>query len=230
MYLPGYIMYDDGLEFLGPVEGWGKEKEYCPTWINVEHMDEPNQDGSSRMQAADRCNVDTPVYLFWEKESQRDLNAVAVYRLEARRDRFRWRDQLGYLPAAVAAACLNDYLADSKRFGALVRKIFRSDTGNIDLYLEVIAFYNMDQKKNAAKKQKAECKKWHTESVKSFLSMCSPLAPDKVLALERAGLLDFDKLCATKNADLLQIDGLDREAVAIIRRFYPVPVKRAPKA
>jgi hypothetical protein len=226
MYLPDYIAYDDTLEFLGPREGWNQEKEYTSAWVRVDGTDRSNADGSSRAAVAERCNVNSPVYLFWEKDAPYDLSAVAVYHLDARHDRFYGADQLGCLPAAVGQDCVRDYLLANKRLGAVIRRIFRSDIGYAELYLELFLFRNPNSGQSGGRTRHATCEQWRKTNVKRFLSTCSELDASHIEALERAGLLDCDKLCATSTPELLKIDGLSEEAAAIIRRYYPLGGER----
>lgn len=146
MILPDYVEYEEGLECLGPLEGWSQEKEYVPTWIAVTGLSD-DDDQYPAKNVASRCTADMPLYVFWDKLNTHDLNAVGVYFWDQRRDIINSENLLGYLPASVAANCVTDYLAEDKRFIAVVRKIFSSETGNVDVYLELISFGNVARRK-----------------------------------------------------------------------------------
>lgn len=155
MILPDYVDCAEGLECLGPLEGWSQEKEYHPTWIAVGGLTEEDAGQFPSKGVAGRCAPDMPLYIFWDKHNTRNLNAVGVYFWDQRRDVIDAENLLGYLPETIAASCVHDYLAEDKRFIGVVRKIFASESGNLDVYLEIIAFGNMSKRKKLPRRPQA---------------------------------------------------------------------------
>jgi len=147
MILPDYVEYEESLECIGPAEGWAQEKEYHPTWVPVVGLPDAHPEQHPVRKVAMKCAQDMPLYVFWDKGNTRSLNAVGVYRWDQRRDCIDSESLLGYLPDNIAAACITDYLAEDKRFVGIIKKIFVSETGDFDVFLELISFANAARRK-----------------------------------------------------------------------------------
>lgn len=154
MIIPDYVEYDDSLEYLGPLEGWSQEREYCPTWIPLGGLSDHDALQYPIRTVATRCAADTPVYIFWDKQNTHNLNAVGAYYWDQRRDSIVPDNLLGYLPDSVASGCVNDYLAEDKRFVGIIRKIFTSESGSMDVYIELVAFSNVAKRKKLQREQR----------------------------------------------------------------------------
>lgn len=154
MILPDYVECEDGLESLGPLEGWAQEKEYHPTWLSVGGLADDDRYQYPSKSVASRCVADMPLYIFWDKHNNRNLNAVGVYLWDQRRDIIDSENLLGYLPDHIATNCVKDYLGEDKRFIAVIRKIFTSETGNLDVYLEIVSFANVARRKKLQRDQR----------------------------------------------------------------------------
>lgn len=146
--LPDYISFDENIENLGPVDGLAQEKEYHPLWFPVGGLTQDDSMHFPRQTVASKCAVNMYLYLFWDKENTQNLNAVAAYLWDQRRDQIGPDSLLGYLPDNVAVNCINDYLTGEKRFLGLIRKLFTSASGQIEVYIELLAYSNPTQRKN----------------------------------------------------------------------------------
>ncbi|MDL2315655.1 hypothetical protein LJC59_01035 [Desulfovibrio sp. OttesenSCG-928-A18] len=191
-----------------PASGYGFYRERQSGWFRIRGGWFENVDGSDRNNEASNVRVGDFLYFFWEKDNDSDQHAVAVFRLPKNRGHFKENNQIGYVPRDKSERIL-EIFNSGHRVLAEVRRKYAQGDGGIKI---IVTTYRFEERGD-----NVVFRITPKDDLAIRLLRSKEIRRQAFENLGLAGLLNYERLKASSDKEILSIEGVGKKTLSILR-------------